>query len=960
MKKSFLLILCLLLAIALVACTNDESKTEDTTAAATTATEVTTTADDEQTSEDGSSEVTTEEVTTKEEETTECTHELSDEIVGIAVGHYHLTNCEHDLVLDLVAHTGIEDGVCDECEYSFEDLIDDITSPEASEKVNAGTVSYKGQYENREASFQLGNGFFYAEENTEYSYDAGVIISSKHSVHLLENGNVFYVKDTDGMLERMAYEITEKNLNGYMYSSDMYDYLSLDFTPCGTEDLLYAFYSYAKANFANNLTTTWGETSNISFKIGDDYSAKVYSIDFTISENGVISTLNFTFAKYFGPDYDELGNPVAETVKYTIDENGVVTIVDGAEAESSISIEIAQTEGSRENIKSSYNLDEIILQSYDIKLNDQVVTDSFNVEVGANVVLTLDGINPSTANLDLDSFNIIALDETGEETYNVNAFTMGNELYISVYRAGNYVLKLTTLATDKTIAVVATNPATTEIYAAVDDGWGNKEPITSKDVYAGAAFEFVGLAQNSYADATFTAVITEGPAGATLTELETADGYTFTATEAGTYVITITSKVDPAITNTLTLNVTAAPSVGENFKGVWENTTYEIVVEINPTDATSGTYTITMNNAPAQYSYTLNGTTIDAVNIAGVDQGWVLQFDSGLGLEIASPYGMAFPLTQTSTGDDTPSGATFSGTYTGDLDVMGMPMPAKVVVSGDSFTFELDGTTTTYYYSIDAATGYLTTIVGGGNPPAEFTFRYITDMNLLTVEMVHPMTGMSTEIGALANAGGSEVEPANKMDGKYNGILNMGVELAIQIEVDSMFETMTTVVDGISTTYAYSIGEDGILTTICVGGEQIGDYQFQYVAADDVIVINSFNPRLGYYAYAGDAFKVTEEEPAAPSVEGMWTSADGMYTFTFWESDGDGSVDFADENGEWLKTRGFYFTMDDNGNITFTSIKGDLSGYMDWSTSSTAQVTDEGIVLVLDTGAVVLLTPKVW
>lgn len=1027
MKKSFLLILCLLLTIALVACANNDNKeNEDTTSANATTAEATT-AGGEETSADVTTEVTTvegtsveetsseEESTTAEETTTglvqthehtfsdewtanddghwhaascehvgetsdfgahvdadeddecdvceydlSCDHPLSSDLEGIAAGHYHVTDCEHDLILDLTAHTGTDDGVCDACGFSFDDLIDEITAPEASNRVNGGTMTYKGQYENRTASFQLGFGVLLIDESLEYSYEEGVVYNKKHSIHLFNNDNVFYLIEENEMVSREAWNISKENIKGYKYSSDMYDYLPLDTEPCGTEDLLYAFYNFAKTNCANNLTVTWGETNNITFKMGDDFSAKVFSIDFTISENGVITSLNLSMDKYYGPDLDDLGQPVPETVKYTIDENGVITVVDGAVIDSTITIEIAQTEGSRENIKSSYNLDEIILQSYDIKLNDQVVTDSFNVEVGANVVLTLDGINPSTANLDLDSFNIIALDETGEETYNVNAFTMGNELYISVYRAGNYVLKLTTLATDKTIAVVATNPATTEIYAAVDDGWGNKEPITSKDVYAGAAFEFVGLAQNSYADATFTAVITEGPAGATLTELETADGYTFTATEAGTYVITITSKVDPAITNTLTLNVTAAPSVGENFKGVWENTTYGIVVEINPTDATSGTYTITMNNAPAQYSYTLNGTTIDAVNIAGVDQGWVLQFDSGLGLEIASPFGMAFPLTQTSTGDDTPSGATFSGIYTGDLDVMGMPMPAKVVVSGDSFTFELDGTTTTYYYSIDAATGYLTTIVGGGNPPAEFTFRYITDMNLLTVEMVHPMTGMSTEIGALANAGGSEVEPANKMDGKYKGILNMGVELAIEIEVDSMFETMTTVVDGISTTYAYSIGEDGILTTICVGGEQIGDFQFQYVAADDVIVINSFNPRLGYYAYAGDALKVTEEEPAAPSVEGMWTSADGVYTFTFWESDGDGSVDFADENGEWEKTRGFYFTMDDNGNITFTSIKGNLAGYRDWSTSSTAQVTDEGIVLVLDTGAVVLLTPKVW
>ena len=1049
MKKSFLLIMCLLLALAVVACGNNEGKTDDTTAADTTTAVETpaesessddttaTTGSDTTASEVESDNETSAETSTTATESSEaktelvtdhvhtfsgdwsadddahwhaatcehgievsdkaahvdanedgecdvcaydltCEHELSDEVVGIAAGHYNVPDCDHDyLILNLTAHTGTEDGVCDVCEYSFDDLIDEITSTDAANRVNGGTISYQGQYEKRDVTYNLGFGFLYMEENAEYSYEPGVITTTKHSVHAFNNGNVFYLKEANDMVMREDYMITTDNVKGYKFSSDMYFYLYLDDTdPCGVEDLVYAMYTFAKTNYANTLTTTWGETNTISFMVADDYSAKVFTIDFVISANGVITTLNFKADQYTGyisaeqlanggiildwegnPDVDEDGNPTVPD--YTIDENGNVTFLDGATIDTVTTFTVTQTEGSRENIKTTYDIDAILLNSYDLMNGETAVGETLNVNVGEKVSLNFANMNPTTANLELDKLTAVVVDETGSETWNVSAYAFADYLQLTAYKPGNYVLTLTSLNTSKTVKLVVTKPETTEIHAAVDN-YGTKESFEEKTIPVNSTFEFVGLAQNTYADATFTATLPEGTTSATLTVLDTADGYAFTATAVGTYVVTLTSNANPAVTNTVTFNVIEAANVSNIFKGVWENTTYGIIVEINPADATSGTYTITMNNAPAQYSYTLAGTTIDAISIAGVDQGWALQFNAELSLEIVSPYGMAFALEQTSTGEEGGEEGGFGGTYTGSLDVMGMPMDAKVVVSGDSFTFEIDGTTTTYYYSIDAATGYLTTIIGSGNPPADFIFRYIADTNMLTVEMVHPMTGMGMEIGALAQAGDSNVEAANEMDGKYKGTLDMGTILDITIEVDALFETMTTVIDGISTTYAYSIGDDGILTTICVGGEQIGDFQFQYVAADDVIVVNMNNPRLGYYVYVGEAYKATEEESAGLSVDGMWEDASGMYTFTFWEADGDGSIDFADENGEWLKTRGFYFTMDAAGNITFTSIKGNLSGYMDWSTNSTAKVTEQGIELTLDTGAVILLTPKSW
>ena len=1076
MKKSFLLILCLLLTIALVACANNDNKeNEDTTAADKTTAEVTTAGDEEtseNTSEDGSednsSETTTgEETSSEEESTTECVHELSDEIVGIAAGHYHLTDCEHDLVLDLTAHTGTEDGICDDCEYSFADLIDEITAPEAGDKVNAGTISYKGQSEDREVSFQLGNGFFFIDENVttnEYDFETGdfhpVTNNYKHSVHLLENGNVFYIKDASGMLTRESYDITASNLKGYTYSSDMYDYLDLELTPCGTEDLLYAFYNFAKTNCANNLTTTWGETSNITFKMGDDYSAKVYSIDFTISENGVISTLAFSYAKYFGPDYDDLGEPIPETVKYTIDDNGVVTIVDGAETDSTISIEIAQTEGER-TATSTYNLDELLVKSYDVMRDGAVIGDTLNVEAGSNTTLTVSGVTPESANLELDNILATVVDENGGETWNVNAFANGNYIEITAYKAGNYVVTLTSLNVTKTFAVVVSTPVTTEIYAAIDV-YGDKEPISSKNLYTGAAFEFYGIAQNSYADASFTAQITEGPEGATLTELDTADGYSFTATATGTYVITITSKVNADITNTLTINVTEAPNVGDNFKGTWEDSMFGIIVEINPTDATSGTYTITVNNSPAQYSYTLEGTTIDAFCVAGVDQGWYLQFNSNLELEIISPYGMANSLTQTSTGDEGGSGdvSGFNGTYSGVIDNMGMSANVTVVAGPESFDFTMDGVTTTYYYSMDEFGNLL--VVPLGTAPGEFSFRYLADMDMLAIEMPHPMTGMNVEVGALAKGGSTtpDVGGETTISGTFTGecpdyystvftitfdgdtmyvkdesmggeatftyTVNEYGELALtfvsgeeMVVMDLQFvyyadteilvvnrlnymtgmyvwvgqlekEAATPAISGTFTgecpdyystvftitfdgdtmhvkdesmggeaTFTYTVNEYGELTLTYVSGEEmvVMDLQFVYYADTEILVVNRLNQMNGMYVWVGQLEKTSGEGGEGGntglSIDGMWNSVDGKYQFTFWESDGDGNVNFMDENGDWLSTKGFYYTLSEDGVITFT-LK--TTGYGGWS-GANATAVEGFITIVLDNGETVMLLP---
>lgn len=1011
MKKSFLLILCLLLTIALVACANNDNKeNEDTTAADTTTAEVTT-AGDEETSADETTESTSGEETSSEEESSSveetttglvqqhehtfatewsaddnghwhaatcehqgekseagehvdtdnndacdvcefdlsCKHPLSSELEGIAAGHYHLTDCEHDLVLDLTAHTGVEDGVCDACGYSFDDLIDDITSDESANRVNGGTVNYNGQYETRQASFNAGFGFLFIDENVEYSYDPGVITNVKHSIHLFNNGNLFYVKDENGNLSRESWGITADNIKGYKFSSDMYDYLDLGTDPCGTEDLLYVFYNFAKTNCANNLTVAWGDTSTITFKTGNEYSAKIFVIDFTISANGVITSFNLSMTKYNAYDTDDMGEPIGDA-KYTIDDNGVITVADGAVADIVSTVAVAQTEGSREDIKSSYNLDEILLQSYELKVGETVVTDTITVEVGSPITAVLDSVNPTTANLVLDAITVLVLDETGAETWSVSSYMTDEGLYINAYKAGNYVINLTSLNTTKTIAVVASTPVTTEIHAAVDS-FGIKEAFDSKDIYAGGSFSFYGIAQNTYADASFTATLPEGTEGATLTELETADGYTFAATVPGTYVVTLTSKVNPEVTGTVTFNVSEAPNMADIFKGTWEGGDFwtQVVANINPSN---GTYVVTIGSDTMEYTYELNGTTITSTQTSGYDAGMRLEFNSALELVFTDGTGWnEYVLVQTSTGDE--PAAVFEGTYSGVIDNMGVTEEATAVVSGDCMELTIGANTATYYFSI--GDGGVLSVVCMGDSLGDYQFRYVAELNVLTIEAMHPMTGMYVELGALANAA---TTPSVVIEGEYNGTIPeyFNANMTFIFSADGTVEIKDN--DMGATEYmSYTVDEYGILSLTYISGDDImgsAGLQLVYYSDMDVVVVNRLNPMTGMYGYAGECTKVSGDDSGDTglSIDGTWNSVDGCYSFTFWD-DATGNVNFMDANGEWLSTKGFNWTMDADGVITF-ELK--TSGYGTWS-GANATAGEGFITIVLDGGETVMLLP---
>ena len=129
MKKSFLLIMCLLLAFVLVACNQTENKGDDTTAADTTAA-VETVSDTESSETTAATEETTVEDTTTEEvsseETTEedtglvqqHTHTFSDKWTADDDNHWHAATCEHGVeVSEMGAHVDANDD--DECTTSL-------------------------------------------------------------------------------------------------------------------------------------------------------------------------------------------------------------------------------------------------------------------------------------------------------------------------------------------------------------------------------------------------------------------------------------------------------------------------------------------------------------------------------------------------------------------------------------------------------------------------------------------------------------------------------------------------------------------------------------------------------------------------------------------------------------------------------------------------------------------------
>lgn len=531
-----------------------------------------------------------------------CTHEFDETKWEFdARGHWYAPTCGHDVKGSYEAHDEKgENSVCSVCGYSAEVIKAIDKAVAAADKVSSGTVVSKEKHGNYNVTYEFGKNYTHViDACDEYSYE--------YWNHLLENGNIFSLRDYiyNGHsygVSKFA-EATPSNMLGREFSLSFLDY-SLSST-YGVEEFIRQIYEYAMTSEATNgdlIESVDEATRTYSFSFecitgnAQNGTYKIVNVSFTLSENDVITSASMEYVLYRDPTGDPNNT---QDKDYILFEDGTVKLLEGASADEFSNYTITQTEGERAAV-SPYNPDEILISDFNVTKEDG--SEISSVELGAYTTFIVSGVTPSTVNFDYDALSFSATVDGVQQWFSPYFDQTTCSFAFTPYSAGEWEIIIKTVNCEKIITFTVARPAATSLTPTVD---GSQK--TSTTVYVGTDLIFSATAQNSYADKNF--IPTCDSANVTFTEVETADAtWRFSATEVGTYVITLTSTVDPSITATLTVEVKGAPSVSDTLNGKYEGSYQDMM--------SGDDYTVSIEFVP-EASGALKGTVNFNVKVMG-------------------------------------------------------------------------------------------------------------------------------------------------------------------------------------------------------------------------------------------------------------------------------------------------------------------------------------------------------
>lgn len=546
------------------------------------------------------------------------THNFSDEWSKDENGHWHDTTgtCEHDLTSEYGAHEGMEDGVCDVCEYkdfaadhthaleteyskdythhwynvtcshtafvekaahvdedgdgecdvclgkTFDSVIADATSDEYKEFVKNGYVAFEDE---------SGSSEYYYEFGDNYLFLLDVAAGWKYWYHNY-NDALFAMKETGAGVVEKAYTDPDMGLsyvNGLNFNTGYYVTGAY-----GLENTIATLYEQA-ANH-NSYFNCYADGDAFVFEY--DYLFEGYysyivkvSVSFEIGEAEVYS---YDTRDYVYFDFVEAADIKVDI--YEIDETGVV----GNTPYLYYYYTVAQM-GGEQNAVSPFDPAEYFVNSYDLSYNDELVTDDtvVEVELGKGANLYYANVDSKSGDFSFETLTFVVTDADGNEYYDLSVEDYGDNLYIGAYGAaeGTYTVTVTSLNTEKVIKVKVAAPALSSFDSAVqtDDG---KMAVSEYNVFVGATLEVMSKV-NANADASYSIAITsDNAADAVLVVPESTaavgewnyyygNASTITFNAVGEYTIVLTSLADDTYTATLTVTVSEPPTIEELLSG---------------------------------------------------------------------------------------------------------------------------------------------------------------------------------------------------------------------------------------------------------------------------------------------------------------------------------------------------------------------------------------------------------
>ncbi len=566
------------------------------------------------------------------------THTYANTLTVDADTHYYAATCEHSGARkDEEKHTDDNgDGKCDVCSgtASLQMVIDKVTSNASADKVKEGTVINTSIYHFEDVAepyvsvetifYEFGDGYLYTNDGI---YDRWFT--------LLEDGTVFAARMIDGEYESESGTID--NMAGYLFNGH---FLYYNIEAYGVEALLYNLYAYAQEN-ASELTARY------------DAGSGAYGFDF-VYDNGYES-LYFVTVWFIFED-DVITEMQISSLVYGVfaqNEYGKYYVAKDADPDYEYELVISQTVGKRTAVNEN-GPEKFLYTSFDFAdKQGTLYGDTIYLEPGQAINLYFANANPTTATAKLDYVDVI----TSGKSSQIYSYTSwdGDYVYLKGIAAGTYTLTVTSTNVTKVITVVVGTPElkglAPVIYYKDFSGLYTTTVGTAYTLYAGQTLYFDAIANPTAAAAGFSASVSGGSLGsATITYgSDEVSVSTFTA-DAGTYVITLTSTENPAITTTLTVQVVPAPTVSDILSGSYMADIYDfstgeyssssIMVTFAPTTAgaTHGTVTVVRNEQTEVLSYRFESGEILLEHVSGDALGYTLSLNEQFSLIIGWVY----------------------------------------------------------------------------------------------------------------------------------------------------------------------------------------------------------------------------------------------------------------------------------------------------------------------------------
>ena len=478
------------------------------------------------------------------------------EIYSDATYHWYVCEEHSGVKVNVEAHVD-ENGdiACDVCGMHVLASIIDYIDSGIAEMVNMGQVSVVTPYGNTDLFYEIGVDYF-------HTYDwAGV---ESEFFYTTANGDIFVIENSpyDGLRKPYREDYTLDNLNGYEIT--LADYATI--VGYGVEDMIVKLYNEAVANgsLAMNFTPIYNWNEEL---VGYEYG-------FSGTHEG-----NYGYVYNFNVTFTGSEGGFVETFTLEVDPE--------SEYQEGVRYEFVQKAGIRSAV-CPYSAADFIPASFDI-LNGEGVTvndgDTIQMTMGVEaswnpLYWNIVNIAPDTANLNFDTFTITCVDSEGNDAEGmINIYPEGDSLSIShgySPKAGSYTVTMSWTNVSYTLTFVLNLPEVTEISAKVyntdEEYWSNTSFV---EVFTGSAVQFRSEV-NEYANNAYTASVTsENAASAELDSEEVPatewtagyTKYTFTATVAGVYEVTLVSAENEEVSCVLTITVNTPPTPAEILSG---------------------------------------------------------------------------------------------------------------------------------------------------------------------------------------------------------------------------------------------------------------------------------------------------------------------------------------------------------------------------------------------------------